>query len=176
MLKTPEGGRIVRPPSVVFERLSKMTLRRTTSAAILLALGLGNVLAGCANMPRGRDRIVKATPHCVDQTVQIYFEPESAEVTKEGRAVLAAAAQQSKPCKVTSVDVLGLADATGAADVNLEISKRRAQSVTAALAAVGLPVGEFKVSAAGQAGATTADGKARPLRRRADIVLHLSAT
>ena len=148
-----------------------MVLRQTASVTIILALGL----SGCAALPRGRDRIVKATPHCVDQTVQIYFEPESAEVTKEGRAVLAAAASQAKPCKVASVDVLGLADAAGAPAANLELSKRRAQSVTAALAAVGLPAGDFKVSAAGQAGAVTADGKAQPLRRRADVVLHMTA-
>jgi peptidoglycan-associated lipoprotein len=149
-----------------------MTLRGTASAAIILVLGLG----GCASGPTGRDRIVKAAPHCVDQTVQIYFEAESAEVTKEGRAVLRAAAAQSKPCKVASVDVVGLADGVGTAVANLELSKRRAQSVTAALTAAGLPVGEFKVSAAGQAGAVTADGAARPLRRRADVVLHLSPT
>jgi outer membrane protein OmpA-like peptidoglycan-associated protein len=74
---------------------------------------------------------------------------------------------------VASVDVLGLSDAVGAADANLELSKRRAQSVTAALTAAGLPAGEFRVGAAGQAGAVTADGKARPLRRRVDVVLHL---
>jgi outer membrane protein OmpA-like peptidoglycan-associated protein len=149
-----------------------MVLRATASVTIILALGL----SGCAAMPKGRDRIVKATPHCADQTVQIYFEPESAEVTKEGRAVLAAAAAQARPCKVASVDVLGLADAVGAPAANLELSKRRAQSVTAALSAVGLPVADFKVSAAGQAGATTAAGQAQPLRRRADVVLHLSAS
>jgi outer membrane protein OmpA-like peptidoglycan-associated protein len=148
-----------------------MTLRRTASLAILLLLGVG----GCASTPTTRDQIVKSTPRCVDQTVQIYFEPESSEITKEGHAVLRAAAQQSKPCKVTSVDVLGLADSSGAADASLEVSKRRAQAVTAALTAAGLPVGEFKVAAAGQAGSTTADGRSRPLRRRADIVLHLSA-
>ncbi|HEV7383263.1 MAG TPA: OmpA family protein [Phenylobacterium sp.] len=147
-----------------------MTLRGTASVAIIVVLALG----GCATRLTGRDRIVKAAPSCVDQTVQIYFEPESAEVTKEGRAVLRAAAAQSKPCKVASVDVLGLADGTGAAGANLDLSKRRAQSVTAALASVGLPAGEFKVAAAGQAGATTADGAAKPLRRRADVVLHLS--
>lgn len=147
-----------------------MTLGGTASVAIVMVLALG----ACASRLTGRDRIVKAAPHCVDQTVQIYFEPESAEVTREGRAVLRAAAAQSKPCKVASVDVLGLADGTGAASANLDLSKRRAQSVTAALSAAGLPVGEFKVSAAGQAGAVTADGAAKPLRRRADVVLHLS--
>src|SRR5437763_434790 len=106
-----------------------MTLRGTTSVAIIVALALG----GCASRLTGRDRIVKTPPRCTDQTVQIYFEPESAEVTKEGRAVLRAAAAQSKPCKVASVDVLGLADSTGAVGANLELSKRRTQSVTAAL-------------------------------------------
>jgi peptidoglycan-associated lipoprotein len=147
-----------------------MTLRGTASVAIIMVLALG----GCATRLTGRDRIVKAAPSCVDQTVQIYFEPESAEVTKEGRAVLRAAAAQSKPCTVASVDVLGLSDSTGGAGANLDLSKRRAQSVTAALTSVGLPAGEFKVAAAGQAGATTADGAAKPLRRRADVVLHLS--
>jgi peptidoglycan-associated lipoprotein len=147
-----------------------MTFRGAASAAILLAVGLG----GCASHLTGRDRIVKAAPSCVDQTVQIYFEAESAEVTKEGRAVLRAAAAQAKPCKIASVDVLGLADGVGTPDANLELSKRRAQSVTAALTAAGLPAGEFKISAAGQAGSVTAAGQARPLRRRADVVLHLS--
>ena len=148
------------------------TLRRTASVAILVALGLG----GCASHLTGRDRIVKAAPPCADQTVQIYFEAESADITKEGRAVLRAAAAQARPCKVASVDVLGLADSAGAPDANLELSKRRAQSVTAALTAAGLPAGEIKASAAGQTGAVTAAGQARPLRRRVDVVLHLSAS
>jgi outer membrane protein OmpA-like peptidoglycan-associated protein len=110
----------------------------------------------------------------VDQTVQIYFEPDSAAVTREGRAVLNLAAKDSKACKVTSVDVLGLADAAGAPDANLELSKRRAQAVTDTLTAAGLPAAEFKVAAAGQAGATTSKGDPRLLRRRTDVVLHLS--
>jgi len=148
-----------------------MTLRGTASVAIIVVLGL----AGCASPLKGRDRIVKAAPACVDQTVEVYFEQFSAAVTKEGRAVLRAAAAQARPCKVTGVDILGLADSIGGDTAsNLELSKRRAQSVTAALMAVGLPAGEFKTAAAGQSGATTADGRAQPLRRRADIVVHVS--
>ena len=149
-----------------------MTIRRTTAAAVILTLGL----ASCATMHTARERIVKREgPRCADQTVQIYFEAYSAEVTKEGRAVIAAAAADSRPCKVAAVDVLGLADSIGGdAASNLELSKRRAQSVTAALSAAGLPAGEFKLSAAGETGAVTASGKARPLRRRVDVVLHLT--
>ena|SRR5579862_9816040 len=146
-----------------------MTLRGTAGVALILTLGLG----ACTSMKTSREQVVKAPQRCVDQTVQIYFEAESADLTKEGRQVLAAAAAQARPCKVAAVDVLGLADSVGAPDANLELSKRRAQSVTAALSAAGLPAAEFKVQAVGDAGATTAGGQAKPLRRRADVVLHL---
>jgi outer membrane protein OmpA-like peptidoglycan-associated protein len=126
-------------------------------------------------MGNARDRIVRASPRCGDQTAQIYFDSFSAEVTKEGRAVIAAAAQQAKSCKVTGVDVLGLADSAGGRpDSNLELSKRRAQAVTAALAGAGLPAAEFKITAVGETGSTTTDGRSRPLRRRADIIVHLA--
>src|SRR4029079_1479641 len=98
-------------------------------------------LAGC-NTTSGRDRIVKRAPQCPDQKVQIYFEPNSAAVTDEGRAVLAQAAKSAEGCKIKSVHVLGLADAAGAPDANLEVSRRRADAVTAALAGAGLPAAE----------------------------------
>lgn len=151
-----------------------MSFCRTANVAAVLGLGVALGLGGCGTMLTGRDRIVRTAPRCTDQTVQIYFEPESAEVTKEGRAVLRAAASQSKSCRLDGVDVLGLSDSTGAPDANLDLSKRRAQSVTAALTAAGLPGAEFKLSAAGQADAVTPEGRTRPLRRRADVVLHLS--
>jgi len=144
---------------------------RRTAAVTLLMLSIG----ACSTMQPKRERIVKAPPSCADQTVQIYFESRSSEVTKEGRAVLNAAARDSKACNVTAVDVLGLADAvSGTPDDNLELSKKRAEAVTQALTAAGLPVAEFKVAAAGEAGAINAKGNLRPLRRRADIVLHMS--
>jgi peptidoglycan-associated lipoprotein len=158
-----------------------MTTRVTANGAAMLAMGLGLGLAlglgGCDTMQTARSRIVQAPTRCADQTVQIYFETFSSEVTKEGKAVIVAAAQQAKPCKVTGVDVLGLADSVGgAADGNLELSKRRAEAVTAALSAAGLPAAEFKITAVGEKGSTTADGRSRPLRRRADIVVHLAPT
>ena len=145
------------------------TITFGSCAVAMLALGL----SACTTTVKTRDQIVRA-PRCVDQTVQIYFEPDSAEVTKEGRAVLNLAANDSKACKVSSIDVLGLADAAGAPGANLELSKRRAQAVTEALTAAGLPAAEFKVAAAGSAEAINSKGDARPLRRRTDVVLHLS--
>ena len=144
-------------------------IRKTTAVAVLVLS-----LSACATVKSARDRIVRAPARCADQTVQIYFEPDSADVTKEGRAVLNLAAKDSQACKVSSVEVLGLADSVGAPDANLELSKRRAQSVTDALTAAGLPAADFKVAAAGQAGATNSKGDPRLLRRRTDVVLHLS--
>lgn len=148
---------------------------RKTAAINLAALGLLVVgLSACATV-KSRDRIVRAPSNCSDQTVQIYFQSYSAEVTREGRAVLNLTAKDSQArCRVTAVEVLGLADAAGAPGANLELSKKRAQAVTDALTAAGLPAAEFKLTAAGDSGAVNAKGDARLLRRRADVVLHLA--
>ena len=144
----------------------------TLGLAIMIA---GSVaLAGCTTVRNARDRIVKPTHLCADVTVQIYFEPDSAEVTSEGRAVLRAAAAEAKACTIEQVAVLGLADAAGAPDANQTLSEHRAEAVAKALAAIGLPTARFETSAAGQAGSMSPSGDTRPLRRRADVTLKLA--
>lgn len=145
-----------------------------TVRAILATAALGLLVTACSTMDP-RAKIVAMEAPCDDVTVQVYFEPDSAEVTDEGRAVLSQAASQAKGCRVDRVRVLGLADAAGAPGANLELSKRRASSVTNALAAIGLPAAEFDLDAVGQSGAVTRAGDAQPLRRRADINVELSA-
>lgn len=151
-----------------------MGLEMKTSAILALA-AVGVTLAGCSSMGKTRASIVKETATCDDITVQVYFDPDSAELTREGDAVLAAAAGQAKACKIDRVRVLGLADAVGAPQANMELSKKRSAAVTRALIANGLPNAEFDLAAAGQAGAVTKDGEDRPVRRRADVTIELSA-
>jgi len=139
------------------------------TTGLALALGLG----GCASMG-GRTQLVKTEPACQDVTVPIYFEPNQAEITRDGRRVIGMAAADARGCEVQSVQVLGLADAAGDPAANLELSKRRAASVADALAQAKLPVAQFDVAAAGQAGAVNKAGDVRPLRRRADVVLKLA--
>src|SRR5205823_10980217 len=100
-----------------------------------LSLGLAVVLAGCATVESMRARLVRTPSPCADQTVHVYFEPLSAALTPEGRAVIDAAAQSARSCRVRAVEVLGLADARGAqsSQANLELSQRRASSVSTAL-------------------------------------------
>jgi outer membrane protein OmpA-like peptidoglycan-associated protein len=132
-------------------------------------------LAGCAADRSGRDRIVRPATPCADQAVQIYFEQFSAEISKESRAVISAAGMSAQSCRVTGVEVLGLADFSGGdTAANLELSKKRARAVTEALEASKLPEATFKVAAGGETGSVTAAGQARPMRRRVDIVLHLA--
>ena len=131
------------------------------------------VLSACATVDNARGRLVRAPATCTDQTVEVYFEPDSADLTREGRAVIDAAAAQARSCRVGAVEVLGLSDATGASQANLELSRKRAGAVSQALAAAGLPPAEFRVGAAGDAGAMTGDGRLAPLRRRVDVTLRL---
>jgi outer membrane protein OmpA-like peptidoglycan-associated protein len=144
-----------------------------TAIGIVAAAGL---VAGCASSPwpKSRSQIVTTAPACEDFAVQIYFERDSAEVTSEARSVLKSAETLTKGCKVDSVRVLGLADAVGASDVNLALSKKRATVVTSALAKVGFRNVEFDVAAAGDTGSITGSGEARPLRRRADVKFDLT--
>jgi peptidoglycan-associated lipoprotein len=77
---------------------------------------------------------VQWRPACEDFAVQIYFESQSAKLTSEARSVLKGAEAMATGCKVASVRVVGLADAVGAPDANLALSKQRADTVTRALA------------------------------------------
>ncbi|RYG01222.1 MAG: OmpA family protein, partial [Caulobacteraceae bacterium] len=69
-----------------------------TSTIIAVAIGAGLAVSGCATLSNTRDQIVKAPAACEDVTVQIYFEPDSSEVTSEGQAVLNQASAQAKSC------------------------------------------------------------------------------
>jgi outer membrane protein OmpA-like peptidoglycan-associated protein len=148
---------------------------RILGVAALAALSVaGSNLGGCAAKGE-HSQLVRAPERCADQTVQVYFDPWSAELTREGRAVIDAAAAGARACRVASVEVLGLADAIGAPEPNLELSQKRAEAVSQALARAGLPAAEFRVAAAGQEGAVTPAGAAAPLRRRVDVTLHVAA-
>jgi peptidoglycan-associated lipoprotein len=134
--------------------------------------GLAASGAACASMQPHPKSLVRVASPCQDFTVSLYFSRDSDVVTKEASAVLRGAKAQVGACAVTSVDVVGLSDAVGAQDANLIVSRKRAHSVTQALAKAGFPDANISAVAMGEAGSSTEDGVA-PLRRRADIVFHL---
>ncbi len=125
---------------------------------------------GCADMgPRPAPALAR---RCADTRFPIYFQPGSDQLTQPGRDVIALQARRMAPCKVTSVDVVGLADADAPAGDGLELSQRRAAQVAQALAAAGLPAPAFDIQALGSAGAIAPGGRKAPLHRRAEVVLH----
>lgn len=149
---------------------------KTTTKIIALG-GAVLALAGCAETQgpwRKVSKPVAAAPlSCADFQSSVYFEQDSAVLTKEAKMVLAGAQAQAKGCAVKSVRVVGLADAVGTSEANLALSKRRAESVSAALAKVGFGKVEIDQAAVGDAGAVSASGAAAPLRRRADILFDI---
>lgn len=145
-----------------------------TKSAMAASLAVAVGVSGCAGLGSGRERVVTTPKVCQDLTVPVYFEPNQAAITREGRRVIAAGAAQARGCNVDAVRVLGLADAAGDPLSNLELSRRRAASVADAVRKAGLPAAEFEVAAAGQAGSLNKDGERAPVRRRADVTLKLS--
>lgn len=146
-------------------------LGRHRSAALCVMLAL------CACQSANRRPVgplIQAPQNCVDINFPIYFEPRSAAVTREADRLISAAREQARGCHVTGIVVVGLADAPGSPGANLELSRRRANAVTAALHRRWFPNAEFREGAVGAAGASTTAGTDRPLRRRADVSIHLA--
>lgn len=139
-----------------------------TGATAVAALAL----AACGH---GHDRALVETPAiCQDFSISIYFDAGSARLTSEAEQLLRMAGRRTATCAVGGVQVVGLADAPGDPEANLELSRRRAATVTAALARRRFANVSFDVSAGGDVGAQTPSGAARPLRRRADVLFHVA--
>ena len=154
--------------------MSYRTPGKFGAAALAGALALAAAIGGCQNKPPAASAtLILAPPDCVDINFPIYFEPRSAGVTSEAAKLIAIAGQRARGCDVTGITVVGLADARGAPDANLELSRRRAAAVTRELRRRGFTTVEFREKAMGLAGAATAAGDARPLRRRVDVSIHL---
>lgn len=148
---------------------------KTTNAAIVIAAALS--LAACAETSGPwrslKKPVAAAGPTCAGFTSSIYFDQDSAVLTPEARMVLASARTQARGCQIRGVRVVGLADAVGASEANLALSKRRADTVSSALAAHGFGRADFDLAAVGDLGAASS-GVAAPLRRRADIIFDLA--
>ena len=136
-------------------------------SALTLALA---ATAGCGVLPKTYRGPAVVTPdQCENLTASIYFDRDSAKLTRDGGQVLRGAAAQAESCRFKTVTVHGLSDPVGSPAANLALSERRAEVVTKELARLGFTAVTFKLLAGGEAGATTASGEVQPLRRRADV-------
>ncbi len=122
-------------------------------------------------MGRPPPAAAQAAARCADERFPIYFASGSAELRPESREVVRTASGRLSGCRVTAVDVTGVAvsDAEGAA-IDPALVRRRADAVGLALSQAGLPSPSFDVEIAGMA--RPASGVRAPLSRRTEVVLH----
>lgn len=133
--------------------------------------------AGCAST-EGPFRVLRrpaavAPSVCADFQASLYFDRDSAVLTREARMVLNDARTQARDCAVRSVRVVGLADAVGAPEANLALSRQRAEAVSRALGGLGFAKVDVDMAAVGDAGSVAPSGASAPLRRRADVLFDL---
>ena len=137
-----------------------------------LVLLLGALaLAGCAETPWNRADLVTEPQACAPQRFDIYFREGEAGLTDAARHAIGLTATQLQGCDIRKVNVIGLADATGGPDANLDLSERRALAVTEALQAAGWPAPAFSLVVAGESGSVTAAGVDEPMRRRTEVLV-----
>lgn len=155
--------------------MSQITLRGGLIAACVAAPLL---LAACANggLLGARTPVLdRGEQPCKDTSFPIYFDKGSDQLSADAHALIQTIGGRVKTCKVRSAEVVGLADAGGATDRgNADLARRRADSVARALAEAGLPIPAKEVTSAGASGAVTPGGKAEPLRRRTEVILHVA--
>lgn len=147
------------------------------SVFVLFGSGL-TLLAGCQDdrppAQRFHGPLIASPVRCADFDQAVYFEPGQAQITRQADNSITAALARARRCRVTGVSIVGLADAPGSPDANLALSQRRADAARAELHRKGLDTVDIDTKAVGSAVAQTAEGQARPLRRRAVLTFHLS--
>jgi outer membrane protein OmpA-like peptidoglycan-associated protein len=101
----------------------------------------------------------------------VYFELGSSTIRSEDRAVLDHASRAYNEGKPIVMILTGMADRTGNAEENLELSQRRATAVLKGLLARGIPAERFQVFAKGETDLPipTSSGTPETQNRRVEI-------
>lgn len=147
-----------------------------STLSILALAGVGLALAGCeTSLFRDRGDLVAETSPCATRRFEVYFNEGQARLTDAAREAINLEAGRLQGCAIRKVTVLGLADASGGAAANMDLSQYRAVAVAEALNAAGWPAPAFEIGAAGDAGAVTSAGAQEPLRRRTEVVVEAVA-
>jgi outer membrane protein OmpA-like peptidoglycan-associated protein len=152
--------------------------------SLMSAIGVAGLTAACVSTDRPDEPAppiaISAAPspadpaNCRDGSVDIYFNQWEYELNSFSREVLTRAQGSLAGCRIEHVRIVGLADATGDEQANIEVSEKRTQSIANALEAGGWPRSQFELVAIGERGAVV-NGVEAPMRRRANISVKASA-
>jgi OOP family OmpA-OmpF porin len=137
-------------------------------------------LAACKNFPEPAPPPVAAAPPppapvppAPARQFVVYFEFDKADLTPEGAKVVSDAAAAYKSTGSARIAVTGYTDLAGTQQYDLGLSKRRADTVRAALARARVPNGAIAEAWRGKQNPAvpTADGVREPRNRRVEIML-----
>ncbi|MBS0525060.1 MAG: OmpA family protein [Proteobacteria bacterium] len=133
---------------------------------ILVASAAALLLAACQQQPQA-----VTAPMAKNYTV--YFDTDKATLSPESVATIATAANSFKASGARAVAVSGHTDTTGTAAYNLDLSKRRAASVSAELQRNGVPAGAIAALGYGETNlpVPTAANVAERRNRSVDIAI-----
>jgi OOP family OmpA-OmpF porin len=102
----------------------------------------------------------------------VFFDFNKSDLTSDARRIVDTAATNAKNTKVTRLEVTGYTDTVGSDAYNMRLSRRRAESVSAELQALGVPASDIAIFARGKHDllVPTADGVKEPQNRRVQII------
>jgi iron complex outermembrane receptor protein len=108
----------------------------------------------------------------VAHSYMVFFDFNKSDLTPDAVKIVAQAAANAGPAKVTKIDVTGHTDTVGSDAYNMRLSRRRAESVAAELEKDGVPSSEIAIFAKGKHDLLipTKDGVKEPQNRRVQIV------
>jgi hypothetical protein len=82
---------------------------------------------------------------CQARDFNVYFESWQAELSAAARTEIAAVQSALGGCRIGKVRIVGMAGAPGDEAANIEVSRRRAEAIAAALEAGGWPRSNFEI-------------------------------
>jgi len=119
------------------------------------------------------EQLAALASRTLPDTYMVHFVLNKADVTREGFEVIERAAANARAKSITRLILTGHTDRSGDEAYNVDLSKRRAETVKAAFIALGFDGQEIAVKAKGETTllVPTGDGKFEPKNRRVEIVL-----
>jgi outer membrane protein OmpA-like peptidoglycan-associated protein len=138
---------------------------------VAASLAAAAALSACTSMMHHEPAPVDVTA-CNEHAFNVYFDDAQTDLTPEARDAIALQSRMMRGCQIQHVRIVGLADAPGDPNENLAISQQRAETVARFLSHhTSWPQSSFELVARGDANATNDDGQARPMHRRARVVV-----
>lgn len=144
--------------------------------APIIVATLCALLSACASTTTTKVAApVSTLTNCGPQKLVFYFGSWETALNEIAQKEIAMVQSKLAGCAIDSVKIVGMAGAPGDVEANMDVSRKRADTVADALAAGGWPRDRFAIEVRGEDGATTSDGLDKPMRRRAEVTIAASA-